>query len=169
MVRKAATTTIQPFTRGKIVPLVKMNALVDAVNRSLVGVNAPIQPKPAGKSGGSPVLVLTLVAHNDDYLECVDADTNTVYVAKCYELRRTPFDGETVGGITYTYASASEREATDGVDTETQYITPEYLAGAEIYAIKVKGDTGVSTSEPAPILYIELNQGRAWAWDEPTP
>jgi len=144
-----------------------LNKLVDGTNKLLTGINAPVQKQPRGKSGGSPVLVLTLVAHNNDYLECEDADTNTVYVAKVYELRRTPFDGETISGVTYTYASASEREADDGVDTETQFITPAYVVGSEIYAIKVQGETGVETAEPAPILYIEMNQGRAWAYEPP--
>ncbi len=142
-----------------------MNAIVDGVNKLLVGVNGPRQPKPKGKSGGAPVLVLTLVAEFDDYLECQDSLLNTIYVAKPYELRKTPFDGETIGGVTYTYTSSSEREATDGVDTETQFVTPNYRVDAEIFAVKVQGETGVETAEPAPIEYIELNQGRAWAWD----
>lgn len=142
-----------------------MNAIVDGVNRLLIGVNAPTQPKPTGKTGGAPVLVLTLVAHNDDYLECEDADANTYYVAKPYELRRTSFDTLTVEGVTYTYASASEREAVGGFDVETQFITPAYRVGAEIYAVKVRGDTGINDPTPAPILYIEINQGRAWAYD----
>lgn len=147
-----------------------LNLLVDDANKRR-SINAPVQKQPRGKTGGSPVLVLTLVSHENDYLVCEDADTNEYIVAKVYELRRTPFDGETIGGITYTYASASEREASDGAsppELETQFITPAYVVGAEIYAIKVQGNTGVETTDspPVPILYIEMNQGRAWAWDE---
>ena len=137
-----------------------LNSIVDGLNR-LSGINAPTQKQPRGKSGGSAVLVLTLVTHNDDYLVCEDADLNTVNVAKPYELRRTPFDGETIGGVTYTYASASEREAVGGFDAETQFITPAYVVGAEIFALASQGSTGVTSAE----TYIEMNQGRAWAYD----
>lgn len=165
MPRNTPDRRINRFRKGQTALSERhLNSIVDSINK-LSSISAPTQKQPRGKSGGSPVLVLTLVTHGDDYLTCEDADSNTVYVAKPYELRRTPFDGETIGGVTYTYTSASEREATDGVDTETQFITPAYVVGAEIFAIKVQGNTGVQTAEPADILYIEMNQGRAWAWD----
>jgi len=168
MPRRTIDKSVPRFRSGMMaLPVRQMNAIVDAVNRPVTGVSAPATRQPKGKSGGSPVLILTLVAHNNDYLECQDADLNTVYVAKVYELRRTPFDGETISGVTYTYASASERSATDGVDTETHFITPAYVVGNEIYAIKVQGDTGVNDPTPLPIIYIEMNQGRAWAYEAP--
>jgi len=155
---------IKPFRQGATALSARhLNSLVSTVNNLTSRITAPTQPRPYSK--GSSVIVLTLVAHNDDYLECEDANAATVYVAKPYELRRTPFDGETISGITYTYTSESEREATDGVDTETQFITPNYVVGNEIYAAKVQGDTGVDDPTPTAIVYIELNQGRAWAWD----
>jgi len=161
MPRKGLDRKIPLFRKGQTAFSGRhLNSIVEGVNRALTGINAPVQPKPRGK-GGSPVLVLTLVTHNNDYLECEDADANTVYVAKVYELRRTPFDGETIGGVTYTYASASEREASGGFDTETQFITPAYVVGAEIFALRVMGETGVATATQ----YIEMNQGRAWAYD----
>lgn len=168
MPSKLSDKVIPRFKKGqRTLPERQMNAIVDGVNRLLVGVNAPRQPRPTGKSGGSPVIVLELVTHNDDYLVCQDADLNTYNVAKPFELRRSSFDTLTVEGVTYTYTSASEREATDGVDTETQFITPAYRVGAEIYALKVRPNTGVQTTDSPPedILYLEMNQGRAWAWD----
>lgn len=145
----------------------QLNALVDGVNRPLVGVNPPAQPKPNGKSGGSPVLILTLVSHQDDYLVCEDSASpaNQYNVTKPYELQRTPFDGNTIGGIAYSYTSESERTADS---METQYITPDYVVGGEIYAIKPQGGTGLSdSSSPAqPIIWQEINQGRAWAAEE---
>jgi len=146
----------------------QLNGLVDSVNRLTSGVNAPRQPKPAGKTGGSPVLVLVLVTEEDDYLVCEDADANEYLVAKPYELRRTPFDGETIDGVTYTYISANEREADNGVDDpETQFITPNYRATAEIFAVRVQGDTGVQGVGSNDLLvYVEIDQGRAWAWDD---
>lgn len=143
-----------------------MNSIVDGINKPIIGVNAPRQPKPRGKTGGSPVIILTLVSHEDDYLVCEDADTNEVLVAKPYELQRTPFDGQTIDGVTYTYASATEREAVGGT-TEIQFITPNYRAGAEIYAVRVQGDTGVPSPGSAGdnLTYLEIDQGRAWAYD----
>lgn len=144
----------------------KLNRVVKAVNKPLIGVSAPTQSRPFGKSGGAPVAILTLVTHADDYLECTDADANTVYVAKPAELRRTTYDGNTVGGITYTYVDETERSATDGVTTEDQFITPAYYTGCEIYGIKVSGnDTGITGGDSLPCAYVEINQGRAWAYD----
>jgi len=168
MPRRTIDKSVPRFRSGMMaLPVRQMNAIVDAVNRPAIGVSAPATRQPKGKSGGAPVLVLTLVAHNGDYLECEDALANTYYVAKPYEIRRTPFDGITISGITYTYVSNSERDATDGVDTETQFITPSYVVGNEIYAVKVQGDTGVNDPTPVPIIYIEMNQGRAWAYEAP--
>lgn len=165
MPRNLREIKVPSFRRGmKYLPLSQMNALVDGVNRSLVGVSTPLQPS-VSKGGASAILRLTLIAHFDDYLECQDAALNTIYVAKPYELRRTPFDTLTIDGVTYTYVSESERNAVGGFDEEAQFITPSYRDGGEIYAVKVKGGTGIETAEPAPIDYIEINQGRAWAYD----
>jgi len=58
-------------------------------------------------------------------------------VFKPHILKQTPFDGETVNGITYTYAEDGlSRTATDGVDTETQIITPDYYIGEELLCIR---------------------------------
>jgi hypothetical protein len=155
---------IKPFRSGATAISARhLNGLVDSVNQLATKMRAPTQPRPYSK--GSSVVVLTLVDHFGDYLECTDANAVTVYVAKPFELRSSTFDGLTIAGVTYTYTNESEREATDGVDTETQFITPAYRVGAEIFAVKVRGGTGVVTAEPADILYVEINQGRAWAWD----
>jgi len=157
-------TRIRPFKSGATALSARhLNSIVSTVNQLSTKLAAPTQPRPYSK--GSSVIVLELVEHFDDYLECVDAAAVTVYVAKPFELRSSTFDGLTVDGVTYAYTSVSEREATDGVDTETQFITPNYRVGAEIFAVKVRGGTGVVTAEPADILYVEINQGRAWAWD----
>lgn len=157
------------FRTGETLRAPALEKMARAVDR-LSGINAPVQPKPRGKTGGAPVQILTLVSHENDYLECEDAGSNTVYVAKPYELRRTPFDGETIGGVEYTYVSASERTASDGAsppEEETQYITPSYVVGAEIYAVRPATETGVETTDSPPeaITLIEMNQGRAWAYD----
>lgn len=172
MPNKLPTQRIRAFRRGATaLSADHLNSMGDAINTLARGANVPVQRRPKGKgAGGSSVVILTLVTHYGDYLECQDADSNTVYVAKPYELRQTPFDGETIAGVTYSYTSASERDASDGAspaNVETQFITPAYVAGAEIYATtESSGDTGVDTGSPAQnITYLEINQGRAWAWD----
>jgi len=94
----------------------------------------------------------------------------TVFIAKPYLCRRTPFDGETRNGISYAYSSDTERVATDtDSDTETQQIVPSYVAGDVIFAAQnFKGGTGVWTaptnSDPVEVLWLDLNlDGRAWA------
>lgn len=105
----------------------------------------------------------------DDYLRCVawDGEEETqpvVFVAKPYELRKTPFDGVEVGGVFYTYASSIERNASEGVASETQVIVPAYLIDGEILAIApVAGGTGVAVDD-SPVVWMDLNAGaRAWA------
>jgi hypothetical protein len=171
MPRKGNDKQVERFRAGaRTISARQLNGLVDGVNRALTGVNTPTQPRPYGKSGGggAVVLVLTLVTHEDDYLVCQAIDSTEYLVAKPYELRRTPFDGQTIDGVTYVYSSADERTAygATSADTETQFITPAYRVGAEIFAVLVQGDTGVDpTPSGAPITYLEMNQGRAWAWD----
>jgi hypothetical protein len=170
MPEKITDKKVPQFKRGSTsISTRNLNQLVDAVNRPITGVNTPRQFPSKGKAGAVAVVAFTLVSHELDYLVCTDVNGNTVNVAKPYELRSTPFDGNTINGVTYTYASSSEREATDGTDTETQFITPNYVVGADIYASKIRSGTGVSTGGGDPILYIETDQGRAWAYDEPVP
>jgi hypothetical protein len=164
MPRNTPDKKAQRFRRGqRTIPERQLNSLVDGVNRALIGVNAIQQPRPHGKGGGgSTVVVLTLVSQADNYLVCEDDDSNEFIVAKPYELRTDPWDGNTIGGIAYSYTSPSERVADS---TETQYITPSYITGGEIYAIKPQGGTGINdgASPPTDIIWLELNQGRAWA------
>lgn len=96
------------------------------------------------------------------------AGTVNIYVAKPYELRRTPFDGKTItyGSqiITYTYSDECTRIATDGDDTETQVMTPLYFVDCEILAVmNISGGTGLAVSD-VPVMWEDLNTaGRFWA------
>lgn len=172
MVQNKPGSQIQRFRRGaKTLSERQLNQLVDSANNLNSGAAAPGQPIPRGKAGGSAILILTLVSHEDEYLVCEDAASATFYVAKPFELRTSTYDGETISGITYTTVSESERTAADAAsppNEETQFITPSYVVGAEIFAAKITGGTGVVTeaSPPEAIEYLEVNQGRAWAWDE---
>lgn len=166
MPRNASDNRIPDFKKGaKSLKSTHLNQLVKSVNRLTSGVDLPSQSKTAGKAGAVAAVAFTLVSVSNDYLVCTDANGNTVNIAKPYELRYTPFHGQTINGITYTYSSSTQRSATDGTDTETQYITPNYVAGAEIIASKVKGGTGVTSAGS----YLEHDQGRAWAYDEALP
>lgn len=78
-----------------------------------------------------------------------------ISVLKPWTLRRTPFDGLTVNGVSYAYAGADVRVATSGDDSETQYITQDYFIGAVIYVQE--------TNEPgADVIDVNVD-GRAWA------
>jgi hypothetical protein len=115
-----------------------------------------------------PPVELTQVevqSQEDDYLKCrtLDASGNTgpndIYVMKPWTLRRSPFDGQTVNGVSYAYASHWSRTA-DG--EESQLITQDYFAGAVIYVmnmnISIEVETGIFTR------MIDVNaDARAWA------
>ncbi len=135
--------------------------------------------------GGSMITAFEVISVGDDALTCArvasidedgwpvavevaeEAEEETVAVMKPWILRRTPFDGEEVDGITYTYTSATEREATDDPeadppDAEEQIVTPVYLvrtgerAGELVYAVEsLEG-------------WVDINHaGRCWAAIEP--
>jgi hypothetical protein len=105
----------------------------------------------------------------NDYLVCRTYDGTTegsedINVAKPWDLRRTPFHGVAVNGITCTYSSAIARSATNGSVTESQVITPPYFANCEIWAFKaVGGGTSVTVSSDT-LVWQDMNvSGRAWA------
>ena len=109
-----------------------------------------------------------------DYLECVEWDGvtegATLYVAKPYLLRQTPFDTKTRNSITYAYTSVNERTATDASsNTETQVIVPSYVANDVVYAINgITGDLQIQQADTAgattDLVFIDMNlDGRAWA------
>ncbi|NRA58251.1 MAG: hypothetical protein HRU13_09095 [Phycisphaerales bacterium] len=128
------------------------------------------------QAGAVQVAAFEIVRALGDYLVCKvvletgEAGTATVNVAKPWQLRRTPFDGQTVNGIAYAYTGDNARTGTDSEDnTEDQQVTPDYFAGARILAIRgITGGTGVSVVQeqggnvrPA---WQDLNDaGRVWA------
>lgn len=159
MTRRFSDRKASRFRRGqRALPARDLNAVVDAVNRPTIGTDTPRQFRrgPAGGSG-APVIILTLISHSDNHLVCEDENSNEYLVAKPYELRTFPWDGNTIGGVAYSYNSPSERVA-DGV--ETQFITPSYIAGAEIYSVKPMGGVDIDGTD---YDWLEINQGRAWA------
>jgi hypothetical protein len=122
-------------------------------------------PREFGEHGGGDRPIIrrrfTITAINNDTLTCTPAGGgDAVTVAKHWDARRTPFDGETVNGYTYTYSSATARQSDDGSTTEDQVITPPYFVGAQIVAERnIAGGTGVTD-----VIWEDVNKaGRAWA------
>lgn len=100
-----------------------------------------------GGAGGCEVGLFRVKYGSDqgDYIVCrtwdgsVEGDTD-VPVAKPYLCRRSPFDGQTRDGISYEYSSHVRRTASVGEgeeeEIEVQVLTPLYVAGDEILAVR---------------------------------
>jgi len=106
-----------------------------------------------------------------------------VYVLKPWTLRRTPFDGLTIGEKTYTYHSNTARTVTRGdsededAESEYQRITPDYATidnGDGIDCVIFAAMTDVlGQLDPEDVysdehtLLVDVNvDGRAWAVSE---
>ncbi len=143
----------------------RWNEPVDAVNQLLRGSGGGRQVSPA-KAARPTVQRFRVVSVGLDVLVCNTWDGTTsgaeaVDVALPYLLRRTPFDGGTRDGVSYVYTSNTERSATDGINNETQIITPAFVAGDEVWADAawaILGGTGVDGTE-----WLARNDTRAWA------
>lgn len=94
----------------------------------------------------------------DDYLIVNDGQV----VALPFLLRRTPFHGLTVEGITYAYTDIGERTATDAESNEEdQVITPSYYEGEQIVSARLSARI---SSGGKLMEWIDLNSaGRTWA------
>ncbi len=100
--------------------------------------------------GGAGDIQTVLRSVGDDYLVVRSLDVNSVvgtddiYILKPWTLRRTPFDGQTVNGVTYVYSSNTARVA-DG--SEAQIVTQDYFTGAVIFArpinVSIEVETGI--------------------------
>ena len=150
----------------------KLNEPVDAIQRIIADVAAPRQiratSQPAGSGSGSlSAQWFQIKTIADDYLVCNEwdgdeASDEDIYVARPYELRKTPFDGETVNGYAFSYNTlATERTSTGGGDSEDQVIVPEYFVGQIILAIELD-DTLVTVSGSA-VTWQEFQPARQWA------
>ena len=132
---------------------------------------------PESRGGGDyRVVRFRLKAVYEDYLNCKQLNGTTevgptVKVAKPYNLRKTPFHGKTISGITYNYTGAQSRTKTRTSTSakENQVITPAYQVavtgydGDEIYACKPSGGTGVKIGDE-DVVWLDINNaGRAWA------
>ncbi len=113
-----------------------------------------------------------------DYLDVVEyreyvteppfIGSQPILIAKPWLLRRTPFDGGSWNGISYSYTSDQTRLATQGPDSEIQHVTPSYVVGDIIYcAGQLYGGSSVIVSQQL-LTALDMNvDGRAWAADPP--
>lgn len=161
---------LRPWRRGEKIEASRLSAVTKRINSLSDSFGSPKQVAGGTASVVPEIRRFRVVSVETDYLYCNTWDGVTqgdvaVKVVLPYLLRRTPFDGYTRNGITYTYTSDTEREADDGSDTETQVIVPSYVVDDEIYAVRnVTGTSGVRDSDNVPVDWLDLNvDGRAWA------
>lgn len=93
--------------------------------------------------------------------------TGTIFeVAKPYNLRATPFNNQTVGGVTRVYSTNGTRIASNADHFQIEMTIPRYDPGSDlIYIMGVDhSDVFVDGQE---VKFIDVNvDGRAWASGE---
>lgn len=153
--------------------------LQDARERTTAARLEATRPPPASEpvafGDGRRLQRMRVKTVGDDWLICRTWDGSRegaadVKVAKPYKLRRGPFHGLTIAGLTYTYQDPQRRTVTNAAGSETQVIVPTYQApsgtypGDEIMALwRPRGGTGVAADE-TPVAWLDLNvDARAWA------
>lgn len=101
----------------------------------------------------------------DDWIGCHHWDDPSetpefLYVAKAWELRRTPFDGTEWEGVTYVYETDVRRLATMADEQQWEIIVPSYIMDAMLHAIPA--ETTVRTPAEIPIDLLEISPARMW-------
>lgn len=133
------------------------------------------EQEPQGASGSAAKLYKITSITNNDYLVCRTWDGTTlgstdVNVAKPYTLRRGPFHGQTISGVTYSYITAQRRTLTHttlipATASSEEFVTPPYAVNDQILAVEpVGGPTGGTvTSSLAAATWEDINSmGRVW-------
>ena len=106
---------------------------------------------------------VTVRSESDDCLICEDNHGEQVVVAKPWMVRRSPFDGKTINGFTYTYTSANTRDSDDGSEVQVQEITPSYFDGMVIMVVPYRTDVQISEGRRINVDWVELSGGQSWA------
>lgn len=167
------TRKIRPIQKGQRITARKLAEPVEAINRFTSGI-APIAQLAGSSSKPLSITIARFVitSISGDYLVCREFDgtaqgTADVYISKPYLLRSSMASR---AGVTFTYTDSQARSATDGSTTEDQSVTPSYVAGDEIYAVRglVRGSGAFSDpDETRAIEWMDLNlDARAWAQTE---
>ena len=140
---------------------VEATGLIDAPNLIDINLESRVWSQPL------QLKAYVVMVIDDDTLvvQAVDEETpNLITIAKSPELQRTPFDGQTIGGFTYSYASGLARNVVKDADSEDQVIIPQYDVGITVvYVMEPVGGTGVVFNDK-DVLLIDINAGgRMWA------
>lgn len=178
------------LTKGDRIPAAWLNQVVEAIAQRITlvggrvrrhGTSVILQPGSAGAAAAAPrpVRMFRLTSVSPDYIEALEWDGETlagtaVTIAKPWLLRKTPFDGESIGGFSFGSFSAdgTERTVTKISDssTEDQIVVPAYTVagggydGDVIFAMRPVGGTGAVDGDDEPIVWQDLNaDARAWA------
>ena len=165
---------LQPlrWKRGDKLTASRLNDQVDRLIAVSGGAGLPADVRP-GQKAGVTFQQFAVQEVKGDYLIChaitLDTDgdmlegTQDINIAKPYLLRRSITSRTTsIGVVTYTYASDTERTATQGATSETQKITPEYAIDDLILAVRgIVGGTQVKVDN-VPLQWMDLTS-RAWA------
>ena len=120
---------------------------------------------------GAIVKQFKIKSIDGDFLVCNSWDgtnqgTDDINIAKPYLERRTPFDGETRGSFDYTYSDDVTRESDDSSTTEDQTITPDYIVGDVVYAVRgVEGGTDVEDDDGNAVVWLLLHSERSFSED----
>lgn len=136
--------------------------------RDMTGRQGPIR-RPEMISGWVLMRVKEVL---DDYLKCRTWDGTSegevdVLVAKPLGLRKSDFDGKTIGGIAYVATGTQARTASSGGNSEDQVIRPPYVVDDPIFAVVgISGGTGVVVSGEAVMFQDTSN--RRWESSCPT-
>lgn len=94
----------------------------------------------------------------------VDGDGSFVKIAKPYNLRRTPFDLQTIDGVSYVYVDDSTRLAENDTDSETQVITPSFSDFTIIHAVRnVRGQDVVDPDNDDEAIKWLMTDVYQWA------
>lgn len=118
-----------------------------------------------GWSSASHVM-MRIKSSNGDYLTCrryngAVEETEDIEVAKPFELRPSV---TALGSQTYSYTTDIERVATEGVDNETQVITPQWVINETVIWAVRANYTGVTGAGGDAISWLDANViGRSWA------
>lgn len=120
-----------------------------------------------GAGGGASLLQTQIQSVGDDHLVVQTLAGSTlggtdILVAKSFMTRKTPFDGNTVNGISYVYSTAVDRVATIASSTgfkQVETVIPRYNVGDVIYAQQVSTTIMTITvgSTPQGITYLDTN------------
>ena len=174
------TRTLRPWREGEGVSAARLDTQRDALERLNAGNEltqfpdqlAPFRQVFQARIQELPTFPDLIIVR--PYIVYADGTSvigpQNIGVAMPWLLRRTPFDGQTWQGVTYTYTSNQQRNAVLVSDPGTVYvehITPNYAVGDVLHCARLcEGGTGVG-DESAMINCIDLSVGRAWAADPP--